>query len=327
MSIIEETAPAPVDSPQKSNLPKGNWRNTTYGEPQLAHFYETPLLLSKLGTGLGYLHAKDSSTCYDEDDIIQNIRGCFNIKKADEFTQSLLPKGQYLDEVYNPIWAKADNMLNSEDSMMNIPCIPDINGVLRQINDEQLIYLHATTNTSSEGSSSCFALSSEDITLENNLFTGIPHENDYSLKIGKRNNFDFDPPEGSWFKSAEDDFYTFKFFGINMIVASLYTGDSYKTAISCYNEGDELSNDHGYFKFSKIGDLTAETLPDGKWLDTAYNIVWAYSSRMCNRGRVKTHNNQWVNTEDNQLIYLSYFKEHSSMNTKSLFTYSDVNLE
>lgn len=320
MDTIDELTLPQKD--QKFTRPKGKWYNTSYGEPVLSRFYNSPLMTTRLGVGKGAAGAVTRCHSFNEDDQFVNLNGNVVFSNIGPETTEVLPKGNWLDSAANTIWTRAEDLIHTENSMMDFPCVPDINGALRQINDEQLIYINSYLSPSEPTPRSCFALSSEEMSNADSRIAGIAHENDNTLIIAKRNNYDVDPPEGDWFKYAEETFYTFKFFGQNMIVARLETDEGFKTAIACYNDDDRLTNEHGYFKFETIGQTTNTVLPEGNWRDTAYNVVWAQSDQFCNPGRIRTVSGDWADYDEENLIYLSCFLDHGSMNTRNIFTHS-----
>ena len=316
-----------LSSVVKIPVPNGRWSNTSYSLPVLNRFYGSYLLSSRQSTGKGFAGSKIADHCFTEEDVFNSLNGALRLDYLSDDSQNLLPKGEWYKDAFNTLWTRSEDLIHTENSLMNIPCIPDINGALRQINDEQLIYINTFLGSNAQYPSSCFALSSEIISNVNDRFSGVANENDNTLKIAKRNNFDIDPPEGDWFKYSKETFYTFRFFDVNLLVAELETGeDTYKTAITCYNEGDELTNDHGYFRFSQIGDKTDTVLPEGNWRDTAFNIVWASANQLCNLGKIRSVSGNWVNTESENLIFLSCFLDHGSINSRTIFTFSNDEL-
>jgi hypothetical protein len=78
------------------------------------------------------------------------------------------------------------------------------------------------------------------------------------------------------------------YYGNYLLIANLKTGSGSNTRVACttFSPGDELSNVNGYFQYSSMSNNTQYNLPQGSWINSAYDVMWAPASQFLAAGFV-----------------------------------------
>ena len=268
-----------------TTLPSGSWSNSSSG-PQyiatLSTFGSTPTLTALLSPGSGD-PLLNAITCYNPGDSFSNNSGSFQFSTIGTTTSGQIPGGSWSNSAYNPIWCPVSQLVVP---CSTFPYIRDISGNFQSVSNSQLVYLCATLGGNSSYPQTTIALQNYSLGNNKSLFelsgNATAGENITTLQ-----SLSIAWPGGSWENSSVGS-WVVNYYGNYLLIANLKTGSGSNTRVACttFSPGDELSNVNGYFQYSSMSNNTQYNLPQGSWISSAYDVMWAPASQFLQSGFV-----------------------------------------
>ena len=267
-----------------TTLPSGSWSNSSSGSQYTGTFGSTPTLTALLSPGSGD-PLLNAITCYNPGDSFGNNSGSFQFATIGTTTSGQIPGGSWSNNAYNPIWCPVSQLVVP---CSTFPYIRDISGNFQSVSNSQLVYLCATLGGNSSYPQTTIALQNYSLSNKDSLFEfsgNATGENITRLQSSIQESAN--APAGSWMSSSAG-YSVANYYGNYLLIANLNTGSGSNTRVACttFSPGDVLSNVNGYFQYSSMSNNTQYNLPQGSWINSAYDVMWAPASQFLQSGFV-----------------------------------------
>ncbi|NVB40308.1 hypothetical protein G6O69_37155 [Pseudenhygromyxa sp. WMMC2535] len=267
-----------------NDMPIGSWTQTSVRSFISSYSGQSVFTtLSNAGQNNNDLYVS-ATAAFNDGDEFANMSGGLQMTTVGSKTKASLPQGTWAKTAYNTVWCQASYMFQANE---NFPFVRDCSGNLQPLNTAGLIYLSSVITGTSNYPQNCFALPTATLSNQGSTFvasqaTPQAYTDQQILKaIEKKNLGSGYWPKGDWSSSAEQSSVSVIDYCGNYLIGALLkqaNGDS-RAAFATFCQGDSFSNNNGYFQLTP-GNTTKAQLPQGSWVETAFDLIWAPSKQI-----------------------------------------------
>ncbi|MDB9422084.1 MAG: hypothetical protein EWV55_05670 [Microcystis viridis Mv_BB_P_19951000_S69] len=299
-----------------TTLPSGSWSNSSSGSQYTGTFGSTSTITALLSSGSGD-PLLNATACYNSGDSFSNSSGSFQFSTIGSTTAGQIPGGSWSKSAYNPIWCPVSQLVVP---CSTFPYIRDIGGQFQSISNSNLVYLCATLGGNSSFPQTTIALTSYSLNNSGSLFTlsGSPTP---GANITTLPSLSISWPGGSW-ESSSVGSWVVSYYGNYLLIANLKTGSGSNTRVACttFSPGDTFNNVNGYFQYSSMSNNTKYSLPQGSWINSAYDVMWAPVSQFLASGLVvPTGVSGTINSSSCYSSYVSCYLDNGATTATTFF--------
>lgn len=296
--------------------PSGSWIKSSSGPQYTGTFGSISTITALLSPGSGD-PLLNATACYNSGDSFSNSSGSFQFSTISGTTAQQIPGGSWSNTAYNPIWCPVSQLVVP---CSTFPYIRDIAGQFQSISDSNLVYLCATLGGNSSFPQTTIALQSYSLENNGSLFTlsGSPTS---GANITGLQSLNISLPGGSWANSSQSPIVV-NYYGNYLLIANLGTGSGGNTRVACttFSPGDEFSNVNGYFHYSNMSTNTKYSLPQGSWINSAYDVMWAPVSQFLKSGlAVATGVSGTISSSSAYSSYVSCYLDNGATTATTFF--------
>lgn len=299
-----------------TTLPSGSWSDSAYGAKFTGTFGSNPTLTALLSSGSSS-PLLNATICYNPGDSFMNSNGSFQFTTIGSTTKGQIPGGSWSNSAYNPMWCPVSKLVVP---CSTFPYIRDIAGNFQSVTNSNLVYLSCNLGGNSSFPQTTVALQNYSLINNHSLFE-LSGSATPGADITKLQSLSINWPKGSWADSSVGS-WVVNYYGNYLLIANLKTGSGSNTRVACitFSPGDELSNVNGYFHYSSMSDNTKYNLPQGSWIDTAYDVMWAPVSQFLASGLVvSTGVSGTISSSSCYSSYVSCYLNNAAPTTTTFF--------